>query len=63
MHLVGTDHCAWNSTQKAHGVDDFREIPNGVNGKHSMVLDVCGLNTFWLILKCFIINMHSTQNL
>ncbi|XP_044483348.1 dihydropyrimidinase-like [Mangifera indica] len=32
LQLVGTDHCAFNSTQKAYGVDDFRKIPNGVNG-------------------------------
>lgn len=32
MQLVGTDHCTFNSTQKAFGVDDFRKIPNGVNG-------------------------------
>ncbi|CAN6443317.1 unnamed protein product [Victoria cruziana] len=32
LQLVGTDHCTFNSTQKAHGLDDFRKIPNGVNG-------------------------------
>ncbi|XP_058107460.1 dihydropyrimidinase-like isoform X3 [Magnolia sinica] len=32
LQLVGTDHCAFNSTQKALGIDDFRNIPNGVNG-------------------------------
>uniref|UniRef100_A0A2P2JXS5 dihydropyrimidinase n=1 Tax=Rhizophora mucronata TaxID=61149 RepID=A0A2P2JXS5_RHIMU len=32
LQLVGTDHCAFNSTQKALGLDDFRKIPNGVNG-------------------------------
>uniref|UniRef100_A0A1D1XX07 dihydropyrimidinase n=2 Tax=Anthurium amnicola TaxID=1678845 RepID=A0A1D1XX07_9ARAE len=32
LQLVGTDHCSFNSTQKALGVDDFRRIPNGVNG-------------------------------
>ncbi|KAG1365509.1 hypothetical protein COCNU_12G005090 [Cocos nucifera] len=32
LQLVGTDHCALNSTQKALGIDDFRKIPNGVNG-------------------------------
>ncbi|XP_040994407.1 dihydropyrimidinase-like [Juglans microcarpa x Juglans regia] len=32
LQLVGTDHCSWNSTQKALGMDDFRKIPNGVNG-------------------------------
>lgn len=24
LHLVGTDHCGWNSTQKAVGRHDFR---------------------------------------
>ncbi|KAH7415095.1 hypothetical protein KP509_14G026900 [Ceratopteris richardii] len=32
LQLVGTDHCAFNSTQKAAGKGDFRKIPNGVNG-------------------------------
>ncbi|GAU22139.1 hypothetical protein TSUD_251670 [Trifolium subterraneum] len=32
LQLVGTDHCTWNSTQKALGIDDFRKIMNGVNG-------------------------------
>ncbi|XVE78999.1 hypothetical protein DITRI_Ditri14bG0022900 [Diplodiscus trichospermus] len=32
LQLVGTDHCTFNSTQKAFGIDDFRKIPNGVNG-------------------------------
>lgn len=32
LHLVGTDHAVFNSTQKAAGKDDFRLIPNGVNG-------------------------------
>ncbi|KAJ4822569.1 hypothetical protein Tsubulata_036737 [Turnera subulata] len=32
LQLVGTDHCAFNSTQKSFGIDDFRKIPNGVNG-------------------------------
>ncbi|KAF9594002.1 hypothetical protein IFM89_026714 [Coptis chinensis] len=31
LQLVGTDHCTFNSTQKALGIDDFRKIPNGVN--------------------------------
>ncbi|KAB2015293.1 hypothetical protein ES319_D08G014500v1 [Gossypium barbadense] len=33
LHLVGTDHCTFSSSQKAFGIDDFRKIPNGVNGK------------------------------
>ncbi|WOK96783.1 dihydropyrimidinase [Canna indica] len=32
LQLVGTDHCTFNSTQKAFGSEDFRKIPNGVNG-------------------------------
>lgn len=32
LQLVGTDHCTFNSTQKALGKGDFRKIPNGVNG-------------------------------
>ncbi|WVY95206.1 hypothetical protein V8G54_034294 [Vigna mungo] len=36
LQLVGTDHCAFNSTQKALGIDDFWKIPNGVNGNQTM---------------------------
>ncbi|XP_042470760.1 dihydropyrimidinase-like isoform X1 [Zingiber officinale] len=32
LQLVATDHCTFNSTQKAFGSEDFRKIPNGVNG-------------------------------
>eukprot|EP01024_Parvocaulis_polyphysoides_P053699 TRINITY_DN5365_c0_g2_i1.p1 TRINITY_DN5365_c0_g2~~TRINITY_DN5365_c0_g2_i1.p1 ORF type:complete len:447 (+),score=77.21 TRINITY_DN5365_c0_g2_i1:54-1343(+) len=32
LDLVATDHAVFNSTQKAVGKDDFRIIPNGVNG-------------------------------
>lgn len=32
LQLIGTDHCTFNSTQKTLGIDDFRKIPNGVNG-------------------------------
>ena len=32
LQLVGTDHAVFNSTQKLVGRDDFRLIPNGVNG-------------------------------
>jgi len=32
LQILGTDHAVFNSTQKAMGKDDFRKIPNGVNG-------------------------------
>lgn len=32
LDLVATDHCVFNSTQKLMGRDDFRKIPNGLNG-------------------------------
>jgi dihydropyrimidinase len=32
LQLLGTDHAVFNSTQKLAGKDDFRIIPNGVNG-------------------------------
>ncbi|CAI5535549.1 unnamed protein product [Closterium sp. Naga37s-1] len=32
LQLVATDHCPFNSSQKAKGRHDFRLIPNGVNG-------------------------------
>jgi hypothetical protein len=37
LQLVGTDHCVFNSTQKAFGIDDFRKIPNGVNGNKNVI--------------------------
>ncbi|KAF6137454.1 hypothetical protein GIB67_009930 [Kingdonia uniflora] len=32
LKVVRTNHCTFNSTQKSLGIDDFRKIPNGVNG-------------------------------
>ena len=32
LDCTGTDNCTFNGNQKALGKDDFRQIPNGVNG-------------------------------
>lgn len=37
---MGTDHCPFNSTQKALGKHDFRKIPNGVNGKYLTIFSI-----------------------
>ena len=30
--MTGTDNCTFSANQKALGKNDFRKIPNGVNG-------------------------------
>ena len=35
LQLTGTDNCTFNADQKALGKNDFRKIPNGVNGKYA----------------------------
>ena len=35
LQLTGTDNCTFNADQKALGKNDFRKIPNGVNGEEN----------------------------
>ena len=32
LQLSASDHCTFSAEQKAVGRDDFRKIPNGLNG-------------------------------
>lgn len=32
LDTTGSDHCVFSGQQKAAGENDFRKIPNGVNG-------------------------------
>lgn len=38
LQVIGSDHCVFSSQQKAQGENDFRKIPNGVNGIEERML-------------------------
>lgn len=38
LQVLGSDHCVFSSQQKAQGENDFRKIPNGVNGIEERML-------------------------
>ena len=48
LQLTGTDNCTFNADQKALGKNDFRKIPNGVNGKD---LVSCTAHPYSLYIK------------
>lgn len=38
LQVLGSDHCVFSSQQKAMGQNDFRKIPNGINGIEERML-------------------------
>jgi len=56
LHVVATDHCAFTTEQKRHGVGDFTKIPNGTGGLEDRmpVLWTRGVNTGRLTMNEFV---------
>ncbi|KAL9660182.1 hypothetical protein QQ045_024994 [Rhodiola kirilowii] len=57
LQLVGTDHCPYSSTQRRAGINDFRKIPNGVNGIEER------MHILWDSMVASIFTTMSTFNL
>lgn len=56
LQTTGSDHCTYNSEQKALGTNDFTKIPNGVNGveERLMILWEKGVKTGKLDVRQFV---------
>ncbi len=56
LQTVATDHCAFTTEQKRHGVGDFTRIPNGTGGLEDRlpVLWTRGVNTGRLTMNEFV---------
>lgn len=45
--MTGTDNCTFSANQKALGKNDFRKIPNGVNGKNENIVTALENELMW----------------
>lgn len=56
LSVVATDHCAFTTAQKRHGVDDFTKIPNGTGGLEDRMpmLWTYGVNTGRITMNEFV---------
>jgi len=56
LSVVATDHCAFTTAQKRHGVGDFTQIPNGTGGLEDRMpmLWSHGVNTGRLTMQEFV---------
>jgi len=62
LSCVGTDNCTFSSHQKAMGKDDFRKIPNGVNGIEDRMSVVWEKGvTAGLLTPCDFVRVTSTS--
>ena len=62
LQATGTDNCTFNANQKALGANDFRNIPNGVNGVEHRLMVVWekGVRT-GILTECEFVKVTSTN--